>query len=96
MDAMIIYQNPLHFEIRLFTVLLIVKLNECILQAIASPLVSNNFTRYYLSKSRENEVKVFICILQLVMPSTQKGRAHSPNLLLRDSACKQRVHSLGV
>jgi len=62
MDAMIIYQNPLHFEICLFTVLLKFKLNECILQAIASPLVSNNITRYYLPKSGENEVKVFICI----------------------------------
>lgn len=60
MDAMIIYQHPLHFEVCLFTVLLVFELNECILQTITSPLVSNDFTRYYLSKSRENKVQIFI------------------------------------
>ena len=45
MYSVIIYQYALHFEICLLAILLILKLYECILQAVTGPLVSNNFAR---------------------------------------------------
>jgi hypothetical protein len=54
MDAMIINKNALHFEICLLAVSLVFKFNEGILQAVASSLVSNNFTRQNLSEAAED------------------------------------------
>lgn len=63
MDSVIVYQNTLHFEIRLLTIFLVLKLNKCVLQAIASASISDNFTREYLSKATKNKLQVLICII---------------------------------
>ena len=42
MDAVIIDQNALHLEVGLFAVLLVLKLDEGILQAIARLLVADD------------------------------------------------------
>ena len=43
MYTMVVNQDSLHFEICLFTILLMFKLDKRILQAIASSLVSDDF-----------------------------------------------------
>lgn len=39
---MIIYQNTLHFEVRLFAVLLVLEFNERILKAVAGTFVTDD------------------------------------------------------
>lgn len=41
---MIIYEDSLHLEICLFAILLIFELDEGVLQTVAGPFVSNDFT----------------------------------------------------
>lgn len=45
MYPMIVYQNPLHFEICLLTVLLLLKFDECILKTVTGTLVPDYFAR---------------------------------------------------
>ena len=45
MNAMIINQDSLHFEVGLLTVLLIFKLNKCILETVTGALVADDFAR---------------------------------------------------
>lgn len=45
MNSMIIYEDPLHFEVSLLTGLLILILDESILKTIACAFVSNDFAR---------------------------------------------------
>lgn len=54
MNTMIIYQYTLHFEICLLAVLLMLKLDECILKTVVSALVSYDLARYDLAKTAEN------------------------------------------
>ena len=61
MYPMIIDQYFLHFEICLLAVLLVLKLDECILKTIIGALVPNNFARYYLAEAAKKEVEIFIC-----------------------------------
>lgn len=58
---MIIYQHSLHFEVCLLAILLIFKLDECILKAVTGTLITNNFTRYYSTKTAEYGVEILIC-----------------------------------
>ena len=44
MDTMVVDQDPLHLEICLFTVLLVLKFDECILETVTSALVADDFT----------------------------------------------------
>ena len=56
MYAMVIYENPLHLEIRLFTIFLIFELDECVLKAVAGSLVSNDFAGNDWPESAEDGV----------------------------------------
>jgi hypothetical protein len=60
MNAVIINQHALHFEICLLTILLFFKLYEGILQAITCALVANDFAGQYLPKPTEDKVEVLI------------------------------------
>ena len=51
---MVIYQYPLHFEVRLFAILLIFELDESVLQAVAGSFISDHFARYYFAKTTED------------------------------------------
>ena len=44
MNAMLIDKHTLHFEVCLLAVLLILKLNKCVLKAVAGTFVANNLT----------------------------------------------------
>lgn len=44
-NAMIVNQNALHLEIRLFAILLVLEFDECVLQTVTSPFVSDDLTR---------------------------------------------------
>ena len=43
MDAVIIYQDSLHLEVRLLAVFLVLEFDKCILQAVFCALVANDF-----------------------------------------------------
>ena len=60
MYAMVIDQDPLHFEVRLFAVLLMFKFDESILKAVACPFIADNFAGYDLAESTENQLQIFI------------------------------------
>ena len=60
MNPMIVNQYTLHLEIRLFTVLLVLEFNECILQAVPSAAVPDNFAREDLSKAAEDKLQILI------------------------------------
>lgn len=45
MDAVVVNQNTLHFEVGLLAIFLILKLNKCILKTVAGPLVADNLAR---------------------------------------------------
>lgn len=40
---MVVNQDSLHFEVGLFAVFLILELDECVLQAVPRPFVSDDF-----------------------------------------------------
>lgn len=42
---MIIDEDALHLEVCLFAVLLVLKLNECVLKTVSRSLVADDFTR---------------------------------------------------
>lgn len=56
MNPVIVNQYTLHLKVGLFTVLLVLEFNECILQAIASAAVPDNFAREDLSKAAEDKL----------------------------------------
>ena len=56
MDAVIINQDSLHLEIRLLAVLLVLKFNECILQAIFCTLVPDDFARHNGTEATEYRI----------------------------------------
>lgn len=60
MNAMIIDQDPLHLEIGLFTILLILKFDKSVLQTVACPLISNNFAGQNLSKTTKYKFEILI------------------------------------
>lgn len=43
MDPVVIYEDSLHFEVGLFAILLVFKLDEGVLEAVPGPLVSDDF-----------------------------------------------------
>jgi hypothetical protein len=43
MDSVVVYQDSLHLEISLFTILLVLKLYKSVLQTVARSLISDNF-----------------------------------------------------
>ena len=53
MYTVIVNQNPLHLEISLLTILLMLKLDEGVLKAVLGSLVSNDFTGYNFAKPAE-------------------------------------------
>ncbi len=61
MYAVVIYQHPLHLEICLLAILLILKLDERILETVTSTLVANDFARHYSTETAEYGVQVIIC-----------------------------------
>ncbi len=71
---MIVYQDPLHLEVCLLAVFLILKLNECILEAITGTLVSNDFARHYGSETVEDGVQILICWGGLVSQRSERAR----------------------
>lgn len=60
-DAVVIYQDPRHLEIRLLAILLVFIFDESILQAVARSFVPYHFTGHNGPETAENEVKVFVC-----------------------------------
>lgn len=62
-DAMVVYQDSRHLEIRLLAILLVLVFDESILQAVPRSFVSNHFTGHDRPETTENEVKVFVCKL---------------------------------
>lgn len=54
MNAMIVYQYTLHFEICLLAVLLMLKLDERILKTVVGALIPYDLARYDLAKTAEN------------------------------------------
>lgn len=60
MDAVIVDQHTLHLEVSSLTVLLVRKLDEGILQTVASLLIPDNFARKDLAKSREDQLEVLV------------------------------------
>ena len=58
--TVIVYQDPLHLEVCLLAVLLILELDEGVLKTILSTLISNNFARYYFAKSTEYQIEIFV------------------------------------
>ncbi len=61
MDAVIINQDSLHFEICLFAVFLVFEFNECILETVTGTLVSNDFARDYRTETAEDGVQILVC-----------------------------------
>lgn len=59
-DTVIINQHPLHFEIGLFTVLLVFKLDKGILQAVTRSLIPYNLTRQNWPEPAENEMEILV------------------------------------
>ena len=57
---MVIDQHSLHFEVRLFAVLLLFKFDEGILKAVACSFIADNFAGYDLAESTENQFQIFI------------------------------------
>lgn len=55
---MVVDENTVHLEIRLFSRFPLVKLNESILQRITRLLVLDDFTAEDLAESTENEFEV--------------------------------------
>lgn len=53
MNTMVINKDPLHFEICLLAVLLILELDERVLKAVPCTLVSNDFAGKYLAEAAE-------------------------------------------
>ena len=54
--SVVVYQHSLHLEISSLTVLLILELDKCILEAILGSFVSNDFARDYFTESTEDEI----------------------------------------
>lgn len=53
MYTVVVDQNTLHLEISLFTIFLILKFDEGVLEAVLGSLVSNDLTGYNFAKSTE-------------------------------------------
>ena len=51
--AVIVYQDPLHLEVCLLAVFLILELDEGVLKTVLGTLISNNFAGYDFAKSTE-------------------------------------------
>jgi hypothetical protein len=58
---MIINQNALHLEVSLFTILLALEFDERVLEAIACPLVTDDFTGQDFAEAAENELEILVC-----------------------------------
>lgn len=56
MDSMIVYQHTLHLEVGLFTVLLVFKLDECILQTVAGAFIPNDLAGEDGPKTTEDQM----------------------------------------
>jgi hypothetical protein len=59
-DPVIVYQHSLHFEIGLFTVFLVFKFYERVLQTVTGPLISDNFAREDFPEATEDQLKILI------------------------------------
>lgn len=59
---MVVNQHALHFEVGLLAVLLMFKLDERILQAVARALVPNHLARQDGSEATKDQLKVLIYI----------------------------------
>jgi hypothetical protein len=59
-DAMVVNQHALHFKVGLLAVLLMLKLDECVLQTVARALVPNHLTGQDRSETTEDQLKVLI------------------------------------
>lgn len=59
MDATVINEHVVHFEIGLFALLWLLEFNEGILQALFGLPIANDFTAYYVTEARENDFEIF-------------------------------------
>ena len=60
MYAVVVYQDPLHLEVCLLAVLLILELDEGVLKAVLGALISNDFARYDFAESTEYQIEIFV------------------------------------
>ena len=56
MDAVIIYQDSLHLEVRLLAVFLVLEFDKCILKAVFCALVSNDFTGHNGTEATKDRI----------------------------------------
>ena len=59
-NTMVVDEDPLHFEICLLAVLLILEFDECILKTVSCTLVSDDFTRKDFAEAAENQIQILI------------------------------------
>ena len=55
---MVIYEYPLHLEVCLLTILLVLELDEGVLKAITRPLVFDDLARHDRPKAAEDSLQV--------------------------------------
>lgn len=79
MDAMVVNQHPLHFEVGLLAVLLMLELDECVLQTVARALVPNHLAGQYRSKATEDQLKVLI-YFELQLASVSPNAPYEANV----------------
>ena len=58
--TVIVYQDPLHLEVCLLAVLLILELDEGVLKTFLGTLISNHFARYDFAEPTEYQIEIFV------------------------------------
>ena len=58
--TVIVYQDPLHLEVCLLAVLLVLELDEGVLKTVLGALISNDFAGYDFAKSTEYQIEIFV------------------------------------
>ena len=61
MYASIIDQYVVHLEVSVHTIVFVLKLDKRVLKRVASLLVSDYLTAQNWSKSRKNDLQIFVC-----------------------------------
>jgi hypothetical protein len=78
MNAVVVDQDSLHFEIRSLTIFFRRELNEGVLQAVASLLIANHLAGENFAEAREDQFQILVLgdRIQLADKEDLLGRRH--------------------
>ena len=64
-DAVVVDEHPLHLQVGLLAVSLVLEFNKCVLETVAGPLVTDDLAREDLAEAAEDQIEIFVCAPRL-------------------------------